>query len=92
MISFGTGTPSACERSLTVTPDSTVTGPVGGATGVFSFGFCSGWSRALPAVLARARGTGVDHDTALAAARRQPWRGRIGRFGLFGRSAIRAQV
>ena len=30
---WGIDTPSACERSLTVTPDSTVTGPVGGATG-----------------------------------------------------------
>ena len=33
LMSSGIGTPSACERSLTVTPDSTVTGPVGGAAG-----------------------------------------------------------
>src|ERR1700757_4497873 len=30
---FGIGTPSACERSRTLTPDSTETGPVGGAGG-----------------------------------------------------------
>ena len=29
----GIGMPRACERSLTVAPDSTVTGPVGGAAG-----------------------------------------------------------
>ena len=29
----GIGTPSACERSRTLTPDSTETGPVGGAAG-----------------------------------------------------------
>jgi len=29
----GIGTPSACERSLTVTPDSTVAGPLGGGAG-----------------------------------------------------------
>ena len=32
-MSSGIGTPSACERSLTVTPDSTVIGPVGGGAG-----------------------------------------------------------
>src|SRR6185436_16887901 len=45
----------------------------------------------LPAVLARARGAGVDHDTALAAARRSPLAGPDRAVGPV-RSAIRAQV
>ena len=32
MMIFGAGTPSACDRSRTVTPDCTETGPVTGAT------------------------------------------------------------
>src|SRR4051794_32022570 len=35
------GMPSACERSRTVTPDGTVTGPVGWMTGCCDFGFAS---------------------------------------------------
>ena len=35
LMSSGIGTPSACERSLTVTPDSTVIGPVGGGAGAW---------------------------------------------------------
>ena len=34
----GIGTPSACEKSRTVTPDWTLTGPVGGATGCVRLG------------------------------------------------------
>src|SRR5947208_14050442 len=33
LMMFGIGTPRACERSRTLTPDSTETGPVGGAAG-----------------------------------------------------------
>ena len=91
-MSFGIGTPSACERSLTVTPDSTVTGPVGGATGVFSFGFCSCWSRRWrPSWRGRAAPVSIT-TRRLRRPAGAPWRGRIGRLGLFGRSAISAQV
>ena len=39
---WAAGTPSACERSRTETPDGTVAGPVGGATSCFSrFGAAS---------------------------------------------------
>ena len=82
------GTPSAADRSLTVTPDSTVTGPVAGTWGCF--GVAGVWAersrawrpsrpRALPPSITTRR-------------RRPAWpppRGRIGRFGLFGPSAMR---
>ena len=82
------GTPSACERSRTETPDGTVAGPVGGATSCFSrFGVASvrprawrGFGRLLPpSITTRRFRPGA------------PWRGRIGRFGLFGPSAISVQ-
>ena len=44
LISWAAGTPSACERSRTVTPDGTVTGPVGCA-GVACLGLGSVRSR-----------------------------------------------
>jgi hypothetical protein len=37
---FCIGTPSACEKSRTLTPDSTETGPVGGAAGGFGSRRC----------------------------------------------------
>ena len=81
--------PSACERSRTVTPDGTVTGPVGATTSCFSrFGAASRRSRAW-------RGFG---RLPLSMTTRRfrpgaPWRGRIGRFGLLGPpSAIQRQV
>ena len=61
------GTPSAAERSLTVTPDSTVTGPVGWT------GACFGRRRRLRGAVARlaavaaARVAALDHDAAAAA-------------------------
>src|SRR5436305_231530 len=92
VISFGTGTPSAWERSLTVMPDSTVTGPVGGATGVFSFGLTSVRSRAWrPSWRGRAAPVSIT-TRRLRRPPVAPWRGRIGRLGLFGRSAIRVSV
>ena len=82
------GTPSACERSRTETPDGTVAGPVGATTsrgGAFgpslrprawrmSRGRCP-----LPSMTTRRFRPGA------------PWRGRIGRLGLFGSSAISAR-
>ena len=47
------GTPSACERSRTETPDGTVTGPVGAMT---SRGGRFGHVAAAPAWLGRGRG------------------------------------
>src|ERR1051326_3065387 len=43
LISSGIGTPSACEKSLTVTPDWTVTGPVGATTSRGCFGGPTSW-------------------------------------------------
>ena len=48
-------TPSACEKSRTVTPDGTVTGPVGGATGCASRFGASRRSRAAPLFWGRCR-------------------------------------
>jgi len=42
------GTPSACEKSRTVTPDSTNAGPVGGAIGWSDFGSSNPWELAQP--------------------------------------------
>src|SRR6188474_1595793 len=79
------GTPSAPERSLTVTPDSTVTGPVGGGGGRGAA--CCERSRAARASRPRAAPPSITTRR-----RRPPWpppRGRIGRFGLLGPSAMR---
>src|SRR5262245_46947918 len=85
LMSSGIGTPRACERSLTVTPDSTVMGPDGGGAGAWRG--CGGaddrsraWRPALrpppPSMTTRRfRPPG-------------PPRGRIGRFGPFRPSAI----
>src|SRR6266545_2193459 len=43
LISSGIGTPSACEKSRTVTPDWTVTGPVGATTSRGCFGGPTSW-------------------------------------------------
>ena len=90
-MSFGTGTPSACERSRTVTPDWTVTGPVGGDDLARLLRLARRRAvAALARVLARAGGTAVDDDAALAAAgRRAPGAGLIGLFGLFGSDSVR---
>src|SRR6476659_7098522 len=81
------GTPSAPDRSLTVTPDSTVTGPVGGGGGGVRGAACCERSRA-----ARASRPRADPPSITTRRRLPPWpppRGRIGRFGLFGPSAMR---
>src|SRR6188474_1443977 len=81
------GTPSAPERSLTVTPDSTVTGPVGGGGGGVRGAACCERSRAARPSRPRAL------PPSITTRRRRPaWpppRGRIGRFGLLGPSAMR---
>ena len=67
------GTPSACERSRTVTPDSTVTGPVG-ATGAVRARLARRPLVAvarLAGVLARARGLVVDDDAGACRPRRR---------------------
>src|SRR5215218_9787097 len=85
---WAAGTPSACERSRTETPDGTVAGPVGGATSCFSrLGVASVRPRAW-------RGLGRLLPPSITTRRLRPgapWRGRIGRFGLFGPSAISAR-
>src|SRR5262245_60798940 len=81
------GTPSAPERSLTVTPDSTVTGPVGGAGACWRGAACCDRSRAARASRPRAAPPSITTRRRLPAA--PPPRGRIGRFGLFGPSAMR---
>ena len=59
--------PSAAERSLTLTPDGTVTGPVGAATGCLP-GLDAGRSAAIArlAAVAAALIAAVDDDAALA--------------------------
>ena len=69
----GIATPSACEKSRSVTPDSTVTGPVGattsrGARGPRSAGRSPGLR---PLALARTRAALVDHDATPALGRRR---------------------
>src|SRR4051812_18269229 len=87
----GTVLPIAAERSFTVTPDGTLTGPVGGATGCFG-GRASWRSRAWRAF---SRGLFAALSITTRRLRRPvtaPWRGRIGRFGLFGPLAIGVSV
>ena len=81
------GTPSAPDRSLTVTPDSTVTGPVGGAGACWRGGACCDRSRAARASRPRALPPSITTRRRRPPA--PPPRGRIGRFGLFGPSAMR---
>ena len=78
-----TGIPSACESSLTVTPDWTVTGPVGTTTSRGCFGWRSVRSRAW-----RESGRGLLACESMTTRRlRRPppgaWRGRIGLLGRF---------
>src|SRR3954452_7744385 len=87
----GTVLPIAAERSLTVTPEGTLTGPVGGATGCFG-GRASWRSRAWRAF---SRGLLAALSITTRRLRRPvtaPWRGLIGRFGLFGPLAICVSV
>ena len=90
LISSGIVTPSAAERSLTVAPDSTIAGPVGGATGGCWRGGPTpersrGWRpsrlRAPPPSMTTRRLRPAE-----------PPRGRIGRFGPLRPSAISAQL
>jgi hypothetical protein len=81
----GIGTPSACERSRTVTPDCTVTGPVGGAVGCCCFGRASWRSRAARASRWRAAPPSI---TTRRLRPELPPRGRIGRLGLLGPLAM----
>ena len=76
-----TGIPSAADRSLTVTPEGTVTGPVGGDRLLLLGARFRAVAR-LAGVLTRARGAGVDHDAALAPATAGAAPA-VGRFGLF---------
>src|SRR6185503_6186164 len=80
------GTPSAPERSFTVTPDSTVTGPVGGGAGVRG---AACWERSRAARASRPRAEPPSITTRRRLPPCPPPRGRIGRFGLFGPSAMR---
>src|SRR3954453_9140350 len=91
MMIFGAGTPIAWERSRTVTPDSTVTGPVIGATSRGVFGRAASRSRCC---CRASRGRAAALSMTTRRFRRwpaPPWRGRMGRFGLFepGSFAIR---
>src|SRR5438477_13197153 len=87
----GTVLPIAAERSFTVTPEGTLTGPVGGATGCFG-GRASCRSRAWRAF---SRGLLAALSITTRRLRRPvtaPWRGRIGRLGLLGPLAICVSV
>ena len=82
---WATGIPSACERSLTLTPEGTVTGPVG-AAGALSRGRASarGIRRVpgAPGLPPPAREAWLSITTRrLRRPPTAPWRGRIGRFG-----------
>src|SRR5919204_591704 len=77
---------------MIVTPDSTVTGPVGWTTSRGCFGRASARSRAWrPSWRGRAAPVSIT-TRRLRRPPVAPWRGRIGRLGLFGRSAIRVSV
>src|SRR5581483_8104926 len=82
LMMFCIGTPSACEKSRTLTPDSTETGPVGGA---------AGWRGVSRRVSSRPRAWRASRGRAawlsMTTRRRRlpgppPPRGRSGRFGL----------
>ena len=82
-------TPSACEKSRTVTPDSTTAGPVGGAIGWSLFG-SRGMRSREPGARRDADGRRRCRSRHGACGPPAPWpRGRI---GLFGRSAIARSV
>ena len=74
-------------------PDSTVTGPVGWTTSRGCFGRCSAARSRAWRLSCLGRAAPVSITTRrLRRPGGAPWRGRIGRFGLFGRSAIRVSV
>jgi hypothetical protein len=83
---FGIGTPSACEKSRTLTPDSTETGPLGGGAGGF------GSRRWLSGRACRCSREGRwapwSMTTRRLPAGPPPPRGRSGRFGLLPPLAI----
>src|SRR5439155_1920542 len=85
---LGIGTPSACDRSRTLTPDSTDTGPVGGGAGGRGSRLrCASW-RAC-----RCSREGRAPPWSITTRRRRPPappppRGRSGRFGLLPPLAI----
>ena len=82
---WAAGTPSAWERSRTETPDGTVAGPVGATT---SRGGAFGTSPRLRAWRASRGRWPPPSITTRRFRPGAPWRGRIGRLGLFGPSAI----
>src|SRR5213593_2507657 len=87
----GTVLPIAAERSLTVTPEGTLIGPVGGATGCLG-GRASWRSRAWRGL---SRGLAAALSITTRRLRRPvtaPCRGRIGRLGLFEPLAIGVSV
>src|SRR3954451_490881 len=83
-----TGRPIAAERSLTLTPEATVTGPVGAATGARSpfGGRLSPRLSRWPGAPGRPRFAGLSITTRRLRPPGPTPRGRIGRFGLFGPS------
>src|SRR5436190_22537424 len=83
MMILGAGTPSACERSRTVTPDGTVIGPVGATTSRGVLGRDASRSRCC---CRASRGRAAALSITTRRLRREPappCRGRMGRFGLF---------
>ena len=77
--------PERLREVRTVTPDWTVTGPVGGDDlAPLLAAACSPRSRAWRASWRGRAAPRVDHDAALAARPAPPWRGRTGRFGRLG--------
>ena len=84
MMIFGAGTPSACERSRTLTPDSTVTGPVGRDDLTRRLRPCSLAVRAAAGARRAARFAALSMTTRrLRRWPAPPCRGRMGLFGLF---------
>src|SRR5207249_10079764 len=88
MMILGAGTPSAWERSRTVTPDGTVIGPVGATTSRGVLGRDASRSRCC---CRASRGRAAALSITTRRLRRwpaPPWRGRMGRLGLFEPAAL----
>src|SRR3954453_5476398 len=88
LMMLGIGVPSACDRSRTLTPDSTETGPVGGAAG--GRGSRLRWASGRACLCSR---EGRAPPWSMTTRRRRPPappppRGRSGRFGLLPPLAI----